>query len=134
MHQQGITILPVIFALLVAVALLALLQRQQQASSLQQANLVISERAKLVAGAAGEWVAFQILADHQANPGSQISCPSDLSFSDAAQPEYQVTLSCTERYYDNAANQQFDLNIEVQFSTLNSADYMKQQFNWVISL
>lgn len=131
-RHKGITVLPVIVAVLVAVALLLLLQQQQQGLVLQQANLVQVKRAELLANAAGEWTAMQLLAQQQANPNDPLTCPANLAFSDAQQPNMQVSIVCQQRSFNNAGSQLFDITVLVE--TGSNADYIRQQFDWVLSL
>ncbi|WP_119395798.1 hypothetical protein [Salinibius halmophilus] len=128
MRHKGITVLPVIFAVLVGVALLLLLQQQQQGLALQQGNLVQVKRAQLLANAAGEWTAMSILATDANNP----TCPSNLAFTDSSQPSMQVTIRCSRRSFNSSGTQLFDINIVVESGS--NADYIRQQFEWVLSL
>lgn len=129
--HKGMTVLPVIFALLFAVALLLILQQQQQGVSEQQGALVVSKRAELLADAAGQWVAMEILS--QQAPNTPTSCPADLSFADTEQPQLNVTIDCSIRRFNNNRHQLVDLEITVEYSTPSSPAYIRQQFEWVLS-
>lgn len=129
--HKGMTVLPVIFALLFAVALLLILQQQQQGIATQQGALVVSKRAELLADAAGQWVAMEILS--QRLPNTATSCPNNLDFADTDQPEFSVTIQCSVRNFNSNRHQLVDLEITVEYATASSPDYVRQQFEWVLS-
>lgn len=124
MRHKGISVLPILVAILVLLALLLPLQAQLQGTSVQQGLRTIQAQAALTADAGGQWLAVQISAESK--------CPDNLNFTDPKAPELSVTLGCQVREYDQA--KQFDLEVEVQYQQPSHPDYIRQHYQWVLAL
>ncbi|PTY38642.1 hypothetical protein BGP77_10690 [Saccharospirillum sp. MSK14-1] len=128
-HQQGFTLVAVIFLIVVLGGALTLMATLSSQSSGQFTQNLLQSRARYAALAGLEWGTQQLVI--ASNPGNRTNtCNGSLQTNALPVPAYAnvtVSLSCVQRQY--GSTRLFDLTARAEYGQIGNADYVWTEQN-----